>query len=915
MIYILKKKDALLGIQMANIWIDGKVFQTGKEENLLETILSLGFDLPYFCWHPALGSVGSCRQCAIRKYRNKDDVEGQIVMACMEPVLEDLHISIEEKGVREFRKNVIEWLMINHPHDCPICDEGGECHLQDMTVMAGHSYRRFAFKKRTHHNQDLGPCINHEMNRCIQCYRCVRFYNDYAGGEDLQVFAAHDHVYFGRHEDGTLESEFSGNLIEVCPTGVFTDKTLKNHYTRKWDLTSAPSVCHHCSLGCNILASERYGSLRRILSRFNSEVNGYFICDRGRFGYEYVNGEERVLHASIRKKNKIQILDKSDALFQLANIINKGKVMGIGSPRASLESNFALSALTGKENFYHGISQRENQLIQYALSFLQDGPVRTPTLKEIERYDAVIIIGEDVTNSAPMIDLAVKQSVLVQPLKKIEKIGIHSWDDAAAREFIQEEKGPLYILTPQKTKLDKIATTCFRNAPDNLTRLVCAIGHQLDKNIPFAGELNDKEIEAAREIATVLSKAERPLVITGTSLGSEAVLKSAINLANALHKKNSNAGITFVFSECNSLGMGIMEKKCLSDAVESDDQCDVLFILENDLFRRLPTAVLEKFLDKFKKIVVLDHTQSRTNSKADLVLPAGTFAEADGTLVNNEGRAQRFFRVQAAGEDVQESWRWICQAGELIGNKTMKDWHIPDDVIQAIEKEFDLFKGISKAAPPADYRINGQKIARAPHRYSGRTAMFADHKVSEARPPKDPDSPLSYTMEGYRGIPPASATPFYWSPGWNSAQAINKFRIEIDGPMQEKDSGIRLIEPSKERQGYYLVDISDHTRIKGKWNLVPLHHIFGSEELSMKSQAISERSPGPSLTMNEEEANKLRIVEGEEIIVMMDDLEITLPIKTETNWPEGSLGISAGFPRTSHIDTNSLVTLKKLKEE
>jgi len=290
----------LRGKLMSQIWVDGKVFKVDKDKNLLETILSLGFDLPYFCWHPALGSVGSCRQCAVRKYQGKEDQQGQIVMACMEPVLDDLHISIDEKEVAVFRKNVIEWLMVNHPHDCPICDEGGECHLQDMTVMAGHSYRRFRYKKRTHENQDLGPCINHEMNRCIQCYRCVRFYNDYAGGDDLQVFAAHDHVYFGRHEDGTLESEFSGNLVEVCPTGVFTDKTLKDHYTRKWDLTSAPSVCHHCSLGCNILAGERYGSLRRILTRFNAEVNGYFICDRGRFGYDFVNGEERIRSAAFK---------------------------------------------------------------------------------------------------------------------------------------------------------------------------------------------------------------------------------------------------------------------------------------------------------------------------------------------------------------------------------------------------------------------------------------------------------------------------------------------------------------------------------------------------------------------------------------------------------------------------------------
>ena len=134
--------------------------------------------------------------------------------------------------------------MTNHPHDCPICDEGGECHLQDMTVMTGHNQRTYRFNKRTYRNQDLGPFVSHEMNRCIQCYRCVRFYRDYAGGKDFNVFGSRNRTYFGRVEDGTLESPFSGNLVEICPTGVFTDKTEKAHYTRKWDLQTAPVPVH-----------------------------------------------------------------------------------------------------------------------------------------------------------------------------------------------------------------------------------------------------------------------------------------------------------------------------------------------------------------------------------------------------------------------------------------------------------------------------------------------------------------------------------------------------------------------------------------------------------------------------------------------------------------------------------------------
>ncbi|HEX7432170.1 MAG TPA: 2Fe-2S iron-sulfur cluster-binding protein, partial [Anaerolineaceae bacterium] len=273
---------------MPTIYIDHQPYEVREGLNLLQAVLELGINLPYFCWHPAMGSVGACRQCAVKQFRDANDTRGRIVMACMTPAADHTYLSIEDLEAHEFRSSVTEWMMENHPHDCPVCDEGGECHLQDMTVMTGHNYRRFRGKKRTFNNQDLGPFVNHEMNRCIQCYRCVRFYRDFAGGRDLDTFALHDTVFFGRDKDGVLESEFSGNLVEVCPTGVFTDKTFKKHYTRKWDLQTAPSICVNCSIGCNTIPGERYGMLRRIRNRYNGDINGYFLCDRGRYGYEFV---------------------------------------------------------------------------------------------------------------------------------------------------------------------------------------------------------------------------------------------------------------------------------------------------------------------------------------------------------------------------------------------------------------------------------------------------------------------------------------------------------------------------------------------------------------------------------------------------------------------------------------------------
>ena len=301
--------------ELVTVIIDGRECQAEAGRNMLDVALSLGFDLPFFCWHPLMGSIGACRQCAVRLYwTGRDGAEkSEIAMACMTEAQEGTRIDIDDEEAVRFRAEMIELMMLSHPHDCPVCDEGGECHLQDMTVMTGHSYRRYAGLKRTFPNQDLGPFVAHEMNRCITCYRCTRLYNDYAGGHDFGVFGLRNQVYFGRDRDGTLESEFSGNLVEVCPTGVFTDKTLAGHYSRKWDLQTAPSVCPHCGLGCSTTPGARYGELRRVVSRYSREVNKMFLCDRGRYGYEYVNAPQRIREARVAWRPASQVAAQASA--------------------------------------------------------------------------------------------------------------------------------------------------------------------------------------------------------------------------------------------------------------------------------------------------------------------------------------------------------------------------------------------------------------------------------------------------------------------------------------------------------------------------------------------------------------------------------------------------------------------------
>ncbi|MCL4850269.1 MAG: NADH-quinone oxidoreductase subunit NuoG [Bryobacteraceae bacterium] len=861
---------------MAKVYVDNRAFEMNEKQNLLHGCLSLGFDLPYFCWHPAMGSVGACRQCAVKQYKDENDTKGNIVMACMTPASDGIRISIRDPEAVEFRAAIIEGLMLNHPHDCPVCDEGGECHLQDMTVMTGHDYRRYRFEKRTFRNQYLGPFVHHEMNRCIQCYRCVRFYREYAGGEDLNVFSLRNTAFFGRESDGVLESEFAGNLVEVCPTGVFTDATLKRHYTRKWDLQMAPSICVHCGLGCNVTAGERYGVLRRVVNRYHSEINGYFLCDRGRYGYEFVNSDRRIRQPLLTG----QPVTPEAARGSLNAAVSAGRAIGIGSPRASLESNFALRTLVGEENFYAGIQDDQHRVLSLIVDVLRSRPAQVTSLADVEASDAVLVLGEDLTNTAPRMALSLRQSVRQKPNRVAEKLRIPLWLDHAVREAVQNDRGPLFIATPAPTRLDNAATRTWRAAPDDIARLGFAVAHALNPDAPDAPGLEESERALAGEIAAALRDAGRPLVVAGSSLNSTALIQATANIAKARDAAGGRAGIVFTAPEPNSIGLALMNPKPLEEAFAQ--AAGTVIVLENDLYLRAPAATVDGFLRQAENVIALDHLINRTVEQAGLVLPAATYAEGDGTFVNNELRAQRFFRVLAPVDGVRDSWRWLATS-----------WSVLDEVVAAIGESMPELQRIREVAPSAAFRIAGEKIPRAPERYSGRTAMLANIDVSEPKPPEDADSALAFSMEGTGKQPPPSLLPYFWSPGWNSIQSVNKYQEEIAGPLRGGPAGVRLIEDGDGTAAKYFGPAPDAFRPReGAWLLVPLHHIFGSDELSRHAPAVRELSADAYLALSPADAAELEIAAGGELIVE----NFRAPIKIVTGMARGMVGVPVGIP-------------------
>jgi NADH-quinone oxidoreductase subunit G len=298
-------------------------------------------------------------------------------------------------------------------------------------------------------------------------------------------------------------------------------------------------------------------------------------------------------------------------------------------------------------------------------------------------------------------------------------------------------------------------------------------------------------------------------------------------------------------------------------------------------------------------VIVLDHLANRTAEKAELVLPAGTFAESDGTLVSSEGRVQRYFQVFVPQNDVSASWRWLKP----------DHWRDLDDVLAAMSQELPQLEAARRAAPPATFRIAGAKVPRSPHRESGRTAMLVNIDVSEPKPPDDPDSPLSFSMEGTPERPPAALIPFFWSPGWNSIQATNTYQKEIGGPLRGGDAGVRTFDPAPSNgQAYFSTIPPAFKPREGEWLLVPIYHIFGSDELSLSAPGIAELAAKPHVAVNIG-----AFAEGEEVEVSSRGGTFRLRAHVRPDLPTGVAGLSAGVPPLAGITLPDWGRIARLK--
>lgn len=647
---------------MPKLIIDNRPIEVPDGTKVIDAAERLDIMIPRFCYFADLGAVGACRVCAV-KFQD-GPVKG-IRMSCMIDAQDGMVVSTTDPEAVDFRKHVIEWLMLHHPHDCPVCDEGGHCLLQDMTESSGHGIRRYKGKKRTYIDQYLGPLINHELNRCIQCYRCSRFYQEYAGYKDLGVMGIAGRIYFGRNRDGVLESPFSGNIIDLCPTGVYTDKP--SRYTgRRWDYERTPGVCINCSLGCNTKVSARYRKVVYIKGRLSKQVNGWFLCDRGRYGFYYANLEQRPRQARVdgREVSSNAAVDAAAGrLEQVAAAHGTSAVAVLGGCRSSLETMSALIGLCRSRGWrgpFFWERKRTAEAVKTAVSVLT--PDLAVSMREIESADFILVAGGDPINEAPVLALSMRQA----------------WRRGAA-VFAADCRHLEWPFSFEQTAV----------RPHELAGFLERIRSGLSDGSTELASING----IIPQILEKVKAATCPIVVCGTEITDAETAACAAKLTSALKEQGKAAGLFFILPRANSYGAALLDgneetAEELIGRIESGE-VKALVAVENDFpeiypgRRRFKTA-----LDRLDLLISADFLDTEMIRRAHIAIPTCSLFEAGGIYVNQEGRAQdsmpaykggipiditgrgdhppRDFPPDIPGGDIMPAWRI---AGYLSGER------------------------------------------------------------------------------------------------------------------------------------------------------------------------------------------------------------------------------------------------------
>ena len=629
---------------LVNIEVDGKPTQIRKGAMIIEAADAIGVSIPRFCYHRKLPIAANCRMCLV-------DVEmgGRMMPkpqpACATPVAEGMKVMTRSDKALKFQKDVMEFLLINHPLDCPVCDQGGECELQDVALGYGRSVSRFTERKRTVADENIGPLVATEMTRCIQCTRCVRFTSEIAGTYELGGMNRGENLQIGTYIGKTLETELSGNIIDVCPVGALTNKPFQ-FKARAWELVAKPSIAYHDALGSNLWLHTRRGEVLRTVPRDNESVNECWLSDRDRYSHQGLYAADRLHAPEVKRDGQWQATTWEDALAFAGEALKKapGNELGVlVHPATSNEEGDLLMRLARGLGSAH-VDHRLRQL-DFA-----DGAIAQPfgvPVAELDKVSAALLVGSDLRHEMPLVNHRLHQAV-----KKGAKV---------------------YAINPAHFDFNyKLAGEAIA-APQALVGALAALAKAAGGEVPaaLAGVIADAQHDAGDADAIAALKAGRAAVI----LGEAAATHPQASLLRALARfiaATTGAGYNELPLGANAVGLGklgVLPGNGGLDAgamLAQPRKSYLLYGVEPPHDFADGAAVLKALQGADQVVAFSAYASPALREVADVILPIALLPEIDATLVNVDGLAQSVTAGARAPGEARPGWKVLRALGGAL---------------------------------------------------------------------------------------------------------------------------------------------------------------------------------------------------------------------------------------------------------
>jgi NADH-quinone oxidoreductase subunit G len=627
---------------MIEITLDGQKVEVAEGSMVMHAADKAGTYIPHFCYHKKLSIAANCRMCLVEVEKAPKPMP-----ACATPVTNGMIVRTKSEKAIKAQQSVMEFLLINHPLDCPICDQGGECQLQDLAVGYGGSGSRYEEEKRVVMHKDVGPLISmEEMSRCIHCTRCVRFGQEIAGVMELGMIHRGEHSEITTVLNDTVDSEVSGNMIDLCPVGALTSKPFR-YSARPWELSRRKSVSPHDSTGANLIVQVKNNKVMRVLPYENNDVNECWLADRDRFSYEALNSSERLTTPMLKQGGEWKPVDWQTALEYVARGIGDIKrdhgaksIGALASPHSTVEELFLAQKLVralGSENIDHRLRHAE---------FGASEGVRWlgTSIASLSTLQGALVIGSNLRKEHPLFALRVRAAVRNGARVSV----IHDRDD----DWAMRIAGKSVVPAGQWVQA--------------LADVANAIANEKGGQAPLQGNASDK----AKAVAAALLSGERKAILLGNAAAHHPAASSLLSLANWIAEQ-TGATVGYLTEAANTVGAQLVKAMPGEGGLNASQMLagglKALFLLNTEPeFDSAAGAAARKLGQGGGMVVTLSPFKANLDL-SDVLLPIAPWTETPGTFVNAEGRVQSFHAVVKPLADTRPGWKVLRVLGNMLG--------------------------------------------------------------------------------------------------------------------------------------------------------------------------------------------------------------------------------------------------------